>query len=129
MKYSSKYNTNILAISLVCLYTLSAFKIYLPYLEYSVNYTYISKTLCENKNRPVKKCNGKCYLNKQLKKSADEASKEKTGLQQVLQQEMAVDFDVYALFPPVPHISDHHFLYKLMYSAFMPDYMSPPPQA
>jgi hypothetical protein len=29
---------------------------------------YISKTLCENRNKPKLHCNGKCYLNKQLKK-------------------------------------------------------------
>lgn len=28
----------------------------------------ISRTLCENKNKPKMHCNGKCYLNKQLKK-------------------------------------------------------------
>jgi thioredoxin-related protein len=28
----------------------------------------ISKTICENKNKPKMHCNGKCYLNKQLKK-------------------------------------------------------------
>jgi hypothetical protein len=29
---------------------------------------YISKTLCENRSKPTMHCNGKCYLNKQLKK-------------------------------------------------------------
>jgi hypothetical protein len=36
---------------------------------------FISKNLCENKNRPEIKCNGKCYLNKKIK------SQEKTEQQ------------------------------------------------
>ncbi len=32
------------------------------------NQSYIVLTLCENKNKPQMKCNGKCYLAKQLKK-------------------------------------------------------------
>lgn len=37
-----------------------------PILEYAINYEYISKVLCENKNNPKKKCNGKCHLKKEL---------------------------------------------------------------
>jgi hypothetical protein len=39
----------------------------------------ISKTLCENRNKPKLHCNGKCYLAKQLKK---EEKKDK-GIQKV----------------------------------------------
>lgn len=38
---------------------------------YQVNKEYVAKVLCENKNKPEKKCCGKCYLNKQLKKTED----------------------------------------------------------
>jgi hypothetical protein len=36
---------------------------------YQVNKDYISKNLCENRAKPQMKCNGKCYLRKQLKKA------------------------------------------------------------
>lgn len=36
---------------------------------YHVNKDYIASTLCENRNRPEKKCCGRCYLNKQLRKA------------------------------------------------------------
>jgi hypothetical protein len=36
---------------------------------YECNKAYVAKNLCENRNRPEKKCCGKCYLNKQLKKA------------------------------------------------------------
>lgn len=38
---------------------------------FNLNKEYISKSLCENRNKPSKKCNGKCYLKKQLKKVQD----------------------------------------------------------
>jgi len=38
---------------------------------FNVNRDYIAKSLCENRSKPSKKCNGKCYLRKQLKKVND----------------------------------------------------------
>ncbi len=35
---------------------------------YQCNKDYISKNLCENRAKPEKKCCGKCYLRKQLRK-------------------------------------------------------------
>lgn len=42
-----------------------------PVVEYVVNYDYVSKVLCENKNKPQLKCNGKCHLMKELAKQAE----------------------------------------------------------
>ncbi len=39
----------------------------LPYVEYAVNKSYIVQYLCENRDKPRLKCDGKCYLAKQLK--------------------------------------------------------------
>lgn len=36
--------------------------------NYSINKDYISKVLCENKDKPKMHCNGKCLLKKQLAK-------------------------------------------------------------
>lgn len=36
--------------------------------NYAIDYEYISKVLCINKNKPKSKCNGKCHLSKELKK-------------------------------------------------------------
>lgn len=46
---------------------------------YNINIEYIITELCENKNKPELKCNGKCYLKKKLGK-ADEAEKQTKGL-------------------------------------------------
>ena len=43
----------------------------LPVLEYVINYEYISKVLCINKDKPKLQCNGKCHLMKELAKASD----------------------------------------------------------
>lgn len=40
----------------------------IPVLDYLLNYNYIVKELCENRDKPISTCNGKCYLEKQVKK-------------------------------------------------------------
>jgi len=42
---------------------------------YNLNIEYIIKELCENKNKPELKCNGKCFLKKKMSE-ADKTEKE-----------------------------------------------------
>jgi len=46
---------------------------------YNINIEYIISELCENKDKPQLKCNGKCYLKKKLAK-ANEAEKQSAGI-------------------------------------------------
>lgn len=46
---------------------------------YQVNKAYIAQNLCENRNLPQKKCCGKCYLRKQMKKVDESGSSSKKG--------------------------------------------------
>lgn len=48
------------------------FKPLSPIVEYIVNYEYISKVLCVNKETPIIGCNGKCYLMSQLAKQSED---------------------------------------------------------
>ncbi len=50
------------------LYLLALVQPALPVIEYLFNYDYIANELCENKDKPILTCNGKCYLEKQVKK-------------------------------------------------------------
>ncbi len=50
------------------LYLLVLIQPAIPILEYFVNYNYIVEELCENRDNPILTCNGKCYLEKQVKK-------------------------------------------------------------
>lgn len=47
----------------------------MPLVDYAVNYNFISNNLCENKSKPQLLCNGKCYLKKELSKTAGGESK------------------------------------------------------
>ena len=51
------------------LYLLLLIQPVLPFIEYFVNYDFIAQELCENKNKPVLSCNGKCYLEDQVKEN------------------------------------------------------------
>lgn len=44
------------------IYLLALIKPMYPVLDYMVNYNYIATQLCENINKPVLDCNGKCYV-------------------------------------------------------------------
>lgn len=59
----------ILALSFQCLVKLGLIT------YYSFNITYIVKELCENKDKPELKCNGKCFLKKKMG-LADKAEKQ-----------------------------------------------------
>ncbi len=43
-----------------------------PFVEYVINYDYISKVLCINKDKPALQCNGKCQLMQKLEKQQDD---------------------------------------------------------
>lgn len=47
------------------------FKPFVPVAVYVVNYDYISKVLCINRDRPKMHCNGKCFLKKQMAMASD----------------------------------------------------------
>lgn len=49
----------------------------IPVLNYVINYDYITKELCENKEKPEMECNGKCHLKKEL---ADASESENSTL-------------------------------------------------
>jgi hypothetical protein len=46
---------------------------------YSLNLSYIIKELCENRDKPELKCNGKCFLKKKMAQ-ADKAEKQATEI-------------------------------------------------
>ncbi|MBT9189925.1 hypothetical protein [Zobellia russellii] len=46
-----------------------------PLINYAVNYDYIVTNLCENRNQPMLRCDGKCFLAKQLAQESEEKEK------------------------------------------------------
>jgi hypothetical protein len=47
---------------------------------FRLNRDYIARVLCENRERPQLKCNGKCYLAKMLKKQQDKQNEDTTEM-------------------------------------------------
>lgn len=43
-----------------------------PFVEYAINYDYISKVLCINKDKPALQCNGKCQLMLKIAEQQDD---------------------------------------------------------
>ncbi len=43
-----------------------------PFVEYVINYDYISKILCINKDKPEMSCKGKCQLMKKLEQQQED---------------------------------------------------------
>ena len=50
------------------------FKPLWPMVEYALNYDYIVENLCENKDKPMLNCDGKCYLSKMLAEASQGSS-------------------------------------------------------
>lgn len=53
----------------ILLYATALIRPIIPVIEYSINFDYISKVLCINKDEPELECAGKCQLAKEIKKT------------------------------------------------------------
>jgi hypothetical protein len=67
----------VLPVILTMSFLLQSFTYLVIFADYQINKDYISKNLCENRDKPEMKCNGKCQLCKKLKA---EDKKENKGL-------------------------------------------------
>ena len=56
--------------------------------NYTVQYTYYSETLCENKDKPELHCNGVCQLTKELKSVDDTQSNSDSSFPENLKIEL-----------------------------------------
>mgnify|MGYP000252023026 CR=1 FL=1 len=69
-----------IAFSLIFLLSVNMFSVGILQLTYEANKTYFTQNFCVNKAKPKLKCNGKCHLNKTLKK-AEQAKGNENSLQ------------------------------------------------
>ncbi len=75
----------------------------IPVFEYIVNYDFIIKELCENKEKPELACNGKCHLMKELAKandsdkplSTDKKEANKQPIEVLFLEKFPVDFQLF----------------------------------
>ncbi|MFZ4583240.1 MAG: hypothetical protein ACOYM7_11385 [Paludibacter sp.] len=57
----------IYSISLLVILIFNIFRFEIPYIEYALFKEYIAENLCENKEVPESCCEGKCFMEKQVK--------------------------------------------------------------
>ena len=89
----------IIAISLIFAMLMQLFGSVAVIVNYVINKEYISKTFCVNRDKPKKRCNGKCHLMKQLQK---ENKKEKSPLATIKVQSPVQFFEGFLGFSYVP---------------------------
>lgn len=65
-----------LTISLIALYAITLTQAYMPHVNYWMNRDYIASTLCENKDKPELKCEGKCHLKKEIQENSEDGNEE-----------------------------------------------------
>jgi hypothetical protein len=122
--------TYLLAFTILLIYSLTVFRAYMPYLNYQVNYKYISTVLCENKTKPILQCHGKCHLQKELKKTAEQESENnfKITIQLELEDMPARSLELGITKSFFIRSSSYRSLEEKIISPAL-DHISPPPQA
>lgn len=97
-----------------------------PFIDYALNYDYISKVLCINKDEPKTKCNGKCYLMQELKQQQEED----VSSLQILFEEYPIGFvELGSLYDVNTKINraKQIFFYQNKYSYLLKSYIFKPP--
>lgn len=82
----------IVAISFALLILATSAKDVLTWASFKVNQDFIAKTLCINRDKPEKKCNGKCQLTKKIAESKEDGDPAKSPIPQPDEQKQLVYF-------------------------------------
>ena len=112
---------------LVFLYGVAMLRPLQPFVEYAVNYDYISKVLCINKELPESSCKGKCQLMKKLE------SQQKKDFQslRIHIEEYPIGFvellEVDNNTHPITSKTNHNFIYDKNYTSRYLDAIFQPP--
>ncbi len=95
--------------------------------SYQINKEYISKNLCENRDKPLLHCNGKCHLAKQLQKADSEDTKngsQRNNLQDAFNLFSArsnpLDLKRFAVFSELPTVYAEHYSFQHSVSLYHP---------
>lgn len=93
---------------------------------YEINKDYITKTFCENKDKPKMHCNGKCHMHKQLKEqekqdqSPNSTTKEKLEVIQFCKKDQTFTFSSFAFTLTINPFYSETPLPKISFSIFHP---------
>lgn len=96
-----------------------------PFVEYAINYDYIAKVLCINKDKPEMSCKGKCQLMKKLEQQQEDDFKSL----RIAMEEYPIGFvQIVNVETPTPfQYIKSSFLYKQSYTyQYSPSVFHPP---
>lgn len=97
------------------------------YASFIANKSYISKNLCVNIDKPAKKCNGKCYLSKQLKENKQDEDKKAISHDEKFKISYYIPFRITLdLFNKYSNKSQLHSYYQLPGNNFIKSTFHPP---
>ncbi|MBL1222042.1 hypothetical protein JET18_14405 [Chryseobacterium sp. L7] len=100
-------------ISIFIIFTI-ALRPVLPLVNYAVNYDYIVKNLCENRNVPQSTCKGKCYVSKELAKTEKQSGNSqviKISVLDVFLSHETLAFSDHQFFDPESRSADSDYLF------------------
>ncbi len=72
------------------------------YAGFKLNQTYIAAKLCENRNKPLFHCNGKCYLMKKIRQAEEKQNNAESRAQKSLFQDVCCVSDI-------SHLQAHNY--------------------
>ncbi|MGQ0827392.1 MAG: hypothetical protein ACT4ON_03240 [Bacteroidota bacterium] len=79
--------------------------------NYQVNKETITKLFCENKAKPVLKCNGKCHLKKQLEKEEKKENAPSNNIKTKTEIQFFSEDKLFAFLNNIRKQDQHHSLY------------------
>ncbi|PRY09714.1 hypothetical protein CLV24_11853 [Pontibacter ummariensis] len=71
-------------LGMLIIYLMTTLRFLAPVVHYSLNYAYISRVLCVNRERPQLQCYGQCHLQKNLEALQPAHNRGKEAMQHVL---------------------------------------------
>lgn len=117
---------NFICVLFLSLYAMAFIKPVVPFIEYAVNKDFIAKVLCINKDKPQMNCEGKCHLEKQLKKAEEETQNNKpvtvnlTDNIVALVHANSVVFKVYGFLLEKNEFFLNHYSFNAFFKVFHP---------
>ena len=117
------------AIALLVMMVLNIFRFEIPYIEYDIFKNYIAQNLCVNKDKKDNCCQGKCFLNKQIKlENENNTANENNNSKKLLNNEVKEFISSHIIIPkPVEEtLSAHYFIEKILLSKIAFSIFVPP---
>jgi len=93
----------VLRIYAILIMGLIIFRPVLPFFEYALRYDYIIEKLCENRDKPQLKCDGKCHLTKQLASDTGEDEQRRAPSS----QQVEIAFNLFCECSPEEQLQPH----------------------